>query len=195
MIPLAIIAGCLVVIVVSVVIRRARNRRATPVGEPEATAAADGNEAPTDLGAWQTDHGHSVDRWLDAHESTLPALVPGADPTIDAELDRAMADAAAVCPNPEVSGMLAGMQATARATRVALTGGDRPAAEAAHDAYGRHRSAAIEAMQSTRRPLSHDLMRVPFGSYTDVAATMAPIHSPNTSTSTRRPSSHRSAGR
>lgn len=152
--PLAVIAICLVVIVVSVVIRRARNRRSNPDGAPAVapTDAADWNEAPTDLGAWQSDHGHSVDRWLDAHESTLPALVPGADPDIDAELDQAMANAAAVCPNPEVSGMLAGMRATARATRAALTGNDRPAAEAAHEEYGRHRAAAIEAMQATDPP-------------------------------------------
>jgi hypothetical protein len=58
-----------------------------------------------------------------------------------------MANAAAVCPNPEVGGMLSGMRETARATRVALTGNDRTTAEAAHEEYGRHRAAAIEAMQ------------------------------------------------
>lgn len=151
-IPVAIILGCLVIIVVSVLIRQARNRRAAPDEVPATSGRADWNEAPTDLGTWQSDHGHSVDRWLDAHESSLPRLVPGADPAIDAELDRAMADAAAVCPNPEVSGMLAGMRATAHATRAALTGGDRPAAEAAHEAYGNHRAAAIEAMQPPAEP-------------------------------------------
>lgn len=151
-VPLAIIAGCVAIIVVSVLIRRAQHRRAAPEEVPAGSVSTDWNEAPVDLGAWQTHHGHSVDRWLDAHESTLPALVPGADPAIDAELDKAMADAATVCPNPEVSGMLTGMRATAHATRAALTGGDRPAAEAAHEAYGRHRSAAIEAMQASDPP-------------------------------------------
>jgi len=145
-IPLAIIAGCLVIILLSILIRHARNRRAVP------KEGTDWHEAPTDLGSWQSDHGHSVDQWLDAHESSLPALVPGADPVIDAQLDQAMADAAAVCPNPEVSAMLVGMRDTARATRVALTGGDRQAAEDAHAAYGNHRAAAIEAMQPPAGP-------------------------------------------
>lgn len=154
-IPLAIIAACLVIILIAAIARRRKLRRgAAPDDHGDglsessaATGAGDWREAPTDLGEWQTTHGHSVDRWLDAHEGSLPALAPGSDPEIDAELDQAMANAAAVCPNPDVSRMLAGMHETARATRKAIADNDRPAAEAAHEQYGRHRAAAIDALQ------------------------------------------------
>lgn len=163
LVPLAIIAGCLVIILVSVLVRRRKLRRrgadapsgegATPVATTEAAAGTEDRGAPpTDLLAWQSTHGHDVDQWLDAHEGTLPALVAGADPAIDAELDRAMSDAAAVCPNPDVAAMLAGMRETAASTRAALTADDRPAAEAAHEEYGRHRAAAITALQPPPAP-------------------------------------------
>ncbi len=154
--PLAIIAACAVVIVVAVLVRRRRSRRAgeTGTGSPAGDAASDrsGDDwgaGHDDLLAWQSSQGHHVDRWLDAHERTLPELVPGADPAIDAELDRAMADAAGVCPNPEVSAMLTGMRDSARATRTALAGGDREGATEAHTAYARHRSGAIARMNET----------------------------------------------
>lgn len=161
-VPLAIIAACVLIILVSVAGRRARRRgrdeAAAPDGAPPGATAepgaagADQGAAPTDLLAWQSTHGHDVDQWLDAHEGTLPALVPGADPAIDAELDRAMANAAAACPNPDVAAMLAGMRDTATATRAALTADDRPAAEAAHEEYGRHRAGAINALASPPAP-------------------------------------------
>ena len=157
LVPLVIIAACLVIILIAVIARRRKLRRGAALDGPgdglsetsAATGAGDWHEAPTDLGEWQTTHGHSVDRWLDAHEGSLPTLAPGADPEIDAELDQAMANAAAVCPNPDVSRMLAGMHKTARATRIAIADSDRPAAEAAHEQYGRHRAAAIDALQRT----------------------------------------------
>ncbi len=157
-VPLAIIAGCVLIIVVSIAVRRARRRRPDEASAPDgataepAEAGADRGAPPTDLLAWQSTHGHDVDQWLDAHEGTLPALVPGADPAIDAELDRAMSDAAAVCPNPDVAAMLAGMRETAAATRAALAANDRAAAEAAHEEYGRHRAAAINALQAPPAP-------------------------------------------
>ena len=158
--PLAIIAACAVVSSLAILLRRRRARRAGEREAAPATVAGDGDgpageasedwgDDHTDLLAWQTSHGHHVDRWLDAHERTLPDLVPGADPAIDAELDRAMADAAGVCPNPEVSAMLTGMRDTAHATRVAITGGDREGATEAHSAYARHRSGAIARMNET----------------------------------------------
>ncbi len=133
----------------------------------DAGAGADGEGGDdwgtghADLLAWQTSHGHHVDRWLDAHESTLPELVPGADSAIDAELDRAMADAAGVCPNPEVSAMLTGMRDTAHATRTAITGGDRESATEAHSAYARHRSGAIARMNETAGRADADATATP----------------------------------
>ena len=151
--PLAIIAACVVLSVVAIVVRRRRGRSGPTddAGDDGAERGDDWGEDHADLLAWQTSHGHHVDRWLDAHESTLPDLVPGADPAIDAELDRAMADAAGVCPNPEVSAMLTGMRDTAHATRTAITGGDREGATEAHSAYARHRSGAIARMNETQQ--------------------------------------------
>lgn len=161
--PLAIIAACAVVSIVAVLVRRRRNRRAGDDGTASPSGDAANDRSGDDWGAdhddllaWQTSHGHHVDRWLDAHERTLPDLVPGADPAIDAELDQAMADAAGVCPNPEVSAMLTGMRDTAHATRVAITSGDREGATEAHSAYARHRSGAIARMNETQQRADAD---------------------------------------
>ena len=154
----AIIGACALVSVAAIVVRRRRTRRAggseavsPDSGSAEAASGDDWGAGHEDLLAWQSSHGHHVDRWLDAHERTLPELVPGADPAIDAELDRAMADAAGVCPNPEASAMLTGMRETAHATRTALTGGDRERATEAHSAYAKHRSGAIARMNETQQ--------------------------------------------
>lgn len=153
-VPLAIIAACAVISVVAIVVARRRGRSAASDGDAGAGGAAGGDDwgqGHEDLLAWQTTQGHHVDRWLDAHERTLPELVPGADPAIDAELDQAMANAAGVCPNPEVSAMLTGMRDTAHATREALASGDREGATEAHSAYARHRSDAIARMNETQQ--------------------------------------------
>lgn len=158
-VPLAIIAACVVISAVAIVVAR-RRRRSAPSGAEAGAEARDsgGSEGGDDWGqghedllAWQTTQGHHVDRWLDAHERTLPDLVPGADPAIDAALDQAMANAAGVCPNPEISAMLTGMRDTARATRDALSSGDREGATEAHSAYARHRSDAIARMNETQQ--------------------------------------------
>ncbi len=155
--PLAIIAACGLISVVAIVVRRRKARRAVagaPAGArpwDEAGAAGSTPAPDADLKAWQAREGQHVDRWLDAHERSLPTLVPGVDPAIDAELDEAMAGAARSCPNPDVAALLAGMRDTARATREALTAGDRDAATAAHTAYARDRSDAIARMNHARR--------------------------------------------
>jgi hypothetical protein len=154
LIPLAIITGCVVVSVIAIVVRHRRARRADDeafaqeeaVRATQAPPGADWGAGGTDLLQWQQSQGQHVDRWLNAHEGTLPALVPGADPAIDAQLDEAMANAASVCPNPEVSTLLHGMRSAARATREAVTGGDHEAANAAHERYARDRAGAIAAM-------------------------------------------------
>lgn len=160
-VPLAIIAACVVISAVAIVVARRRRRPAAADADAGDGAGAvdrggvDGGEdwgrGHEDLLAWQTTQGHHVDRWLDAHERTLPELVPGADPEIDAQLDQAMANAAGVCPNPEISAMLTGMRDSARATREALTEGDREGATAAHSTYARHRSGAIARMNETQQ--------------------------------------------
>ena len=153
--PLAIIAACAVISAVAIVVARRRGRSASAgadAGDPGPPERADDwGQGHEDLLAWQTTHGHHVDRWLDAHERTLPELVPGADPAVDAQLDQAMANAAGVCPNPEISAMLTGMQDTARATRDALASGDREGATEAHSAYARHRSDAIARMNEPQQ--------------------------------------------
>ena len=182
--PLAIIAACVVVSAVAVVVARRRGAAADDGGDETPTGPRPGGEAaseqappdetagdgtagdgtadddwgavPADLLGWQASQGHHVDRWLDAHESTLPALVPGADPEIDAEVDAAMAAAADTCPNPEVTALLHAMRYTARAARRAITGGDKDAATAAHTAYARHRSEAISTMSQASTPPAAD---------------------------------------
>lgn len=169
-VPGLIIAGCAFVSTVAIVVRRGQGRAEAAAGgddavvpaEAEASAegsatdvrsagAPDWGRADTDLLAWQQHEGRHVDAWIDAHERTLPELRLGADPAIDAAVDEAMGNAASVCPNPEVSAMLHGMQHAARATRAAIAGGDREAATEAHSTYARHRSGAVAAMNGATR--------------------------------------------
>lgn len=154
-VPLAIIAACAVISALAIVVRRRKARRAASGADDPRPGRSERGDAwgqgHDDLLAWQTTQGHHVDRWLDAHERSLRDLVPGAAPAIDAELDQAMANAAGVCPNPEISAMLNGMRDTARATRDALASGDREGATEAHSAYARHRSDAIARMNETQQ--------------------------------------------
>ena len=138
-IPLAIIAACLLIILIAVIARRLKLRR----------QRRERGAASADLGEWQSTRGHDVDRWLDAHEGTLPSLVPGADPAIDAQLDEAMAAAAEVCPDPGLASMLTGMRRSAFEARQAATDGDHPLALEAHAAYSRHRADAIARMSAS----------------------------------------------
>lgn len=160
LVPGLIIAFCAFVSTVAIVVRRGQVRRV--VADDGDTGAADGagaaegpqddwGQGHTDLLAWQQSEGHHVDAFLEAHERTLPELQLGADPAIDAAVDRAMGDAATACPNPEVAAMLHGMRDTARATREAIVGGDRDGATEAHSAYARHRSGAVAAMNEAAR--------------------------------------------
>lgn len=160
LVPGLIIAFCAFVSTVAIVVRRGKARGDAAgdgvdgaVGGPGAAEAGqdDWVGEHTDLLAWQQTQGHHVDAFLEAHERTLPELQLGADPAIDAAVDRAMGDAAAVCPNPEVAALLHGMRDTARATREAITAGDRDGATEAHSAYARHRSGAVAAMNEAAR--------------------------------------------
>lgn len=165
-VPAAVIAACAFVSTVAIVVRRGQDKRAragaddVAAGEAgddaEAGAAAtatgdDWGRGPTDLLAWQQTQGRHVDAFLDAHERTLPDLQLGADPELDATVDEAMGNAADGCPDPEVAAMLHGMRTAAKATRAAITGGDRAAATEAHSTYARHRSDAVAAMNETTR--------------------------------------------
>lgn len=163
-VPAAVIAACAFVSTVAIVVRRGQDKRVRGEveGEVEAkgevgaaadveppAAGDDWGQAHTDLLTWQQTEGHHVDAFLQAHEGTLPELQLGADPELDATVDEAMGNAADVCPNPEVAAMLHGMRRAAKATRTAITGGDRDAATEAHSTYARHRSDAVAAMNQT----------------------------------------------
>lgn len=158
-VPAAVIGICAFVSTVAVVVRRGQDKRAVVDGGDGSGAAAatggvgadDWGQGHTDLLAWQQTEGHHVDAFLDAHERTLPELQVGADPELDETVDEAMGRAADTCPEPEVAAMLHGMRRTAKATRAAITGGDREGATEAHSAYARHRSDAVAAMNETAR--------------------------------------------
>lgn len=165
-VPAAVIAACAFVSTVAIVVRRGQDKRARAGaddvaagmarddGETGASAAAAGDDwghGHTDLLTWQQTEGRHVDAFLDAHERTLPDLQLGADPALDAEVDEAMGNAADGCPNPEVAAMLHGMRRAAKATRTAITGGDRAAATEAHSTYARHRSDAVAAMNESAK--------------------------------------------
>lgn len=158
-VPAAVIAVCAFVSTVAVVVRHGQDKRAAVdggngSGAGATTGAAGGDDwgqDHTDLLAWQQTEGHHVDAFLDAHERTLPELQVGADPELDATVDQAMGRAAAACPNPEVAAMLHGMRRAAKATRAAITGGDRGGATEAHSAYARHRSDAVAVLNDAAR--------------------------------------------
>ncbi len=154
-VPLAVVAGCLVLILLTTWLRRDR----TPRWSIDETSGAPSDASPInrqDLAIWHQDFAPGVAEWLAAHESLLAHLgdsqlaVDLTDGSITAEHDRLhpqLVEATSAHPAPVMRAELSAMAVAADATIHAVRRSDYETAERQHVTYCQYRDLWIDRLR------------------------------------------------
>lgn len=158
-IPLAIVAGCALVVLLTSRLTRPRNAPISVPGAkvvPAHTSDFAGGATAAQLADWHNQHGWTVQRWIQNHELALDEVADKGRQVTDISreiieeregLAPVLQDAIRTHPSPPMRAQLSGLIVASQATLTALSRQDFAGAERQHLTYLEYRDTWLDRLR------------------------------------------------
>ena len=176
LVPVLIIAGCLLLSLITFLLTGGRKRAAAPTvvaTAPVAPIVGQTQVTQAQLGAWHRAHGATVKQWIENHEQVLRRVSDGGmaiDLSADLsaghdELGPAIEAAIAAHPTPQMRAQLSALVLASRNTIQSLRRSNWSAAEKEHVAYLEYRDTWLDRLRqfTTAESQVQDLRKIGAG--------------------------------